>query len=733
MIWLLEKREDSLIVRATYASSPDLAKPFQGARESLRGPLGQLTLGQADSNLGNLDGLEILPAAIASAASQLEVKSALSVPLILEEKVVGVATILSREENRFPAQDRRLYGLLAHEAATAINNAQAHSQLKAQLAEITRLQHVSTQINSNLELPTVLLSLVKAVAEAAGTTKSWLTLLSTDGKELFHVAAYGLSDEFLQAFSAIPVGQGPCGLAVKERQVVVVADVDTEAPGEYFRSERIPLGFRSVCSVPLALKDGEIVGTFATFHSHPFRPTSDQIKMAGLYAQQAAIAIENARLYESVERQLHQMRALESVSERINRELELNATLQAAAESSRQALGADRCAIFLLDQVSGEVTCSVHEGLGEESISPVAQVFFEGNGERRLKCARPIGLTEPFPENQFEGLADVAEREGFKSILFLPLVYREKAHGSVILFYDEPRHFFEEEMKVGQVFANQVAIAMDNAKLYEAERARVIKLEQLDQLKSDFVSNVSHELRTPLTTIKGSLQTLLRGWEKLDEDRRHSYVAMCHDASGRLYRLVEDLLFVSRIESGRLDLQTEPVKIDPVLWQATRDIQGQHPDRTIETDIPACLPAVLADAGRVQQIILNLLDNAVKYSDGDTLVRLNGTVSSEDLTISVSDQGIGIGPQDMPRLFTKFGRVDRTIRARAGTGLGLFICKQLVEQMGGRIWVESFPGHGSTFFFSLRLAQDGDLRLAASSFPVPPPVDMPSGESPSGV
>lgn len=707
LLWMVDERDSRLVVRSASCASPEIKKTLVGRRENLPVSPNQFSAEWQELNLDRLTDPNLLPPSLGPQLTDLAIKSTLVVPLLLQERVIGVVNILSNRDEQFSRKEIRKYLLLAHQAAIAISNAQAHSELRVQLAEMTRLQHVSTQINSNLALSTVLLSLVKAVAEAGGTDKSWLTLLDENRGELYHVAACGLSDEFLKSFSTIPLGQAPCGVAARDNRVVIVSEIDRDNAGGYFLEAKTHPGFKSVFSVPLAIKDGEVLGTFATFHSHPFRPSDHQTKVAGLYAQQAAIAIENARLYQSLERQLRHMRILESASEKINRELELNSVLRTVAESSRQVLGADRWAIYLLDQDSRETDCAVQEGLREESVQQIGQSFFSRDNESAVCCLGPAGFSDSSNTPGFPRLQEIASREGFKSLLFLPLVYREVPLGGLVLLYHQQRHFSDQETQVGQIFANQVAIAIDNARHYEAEKARVVKLEQLDQLKSDFVSNVSHELRTPLTTIKGSLQTILRGWDKLDERRRRSYVAMCHDASRRLYRLVEDLLFVSGIEGGRLEVQTVPIQVRSTLHQAVRQIQSQYQGRTIHTDIPESLPPVLADDGRVQEVLANLLDNSMKYCDGNAPVLVSCTVAESELVISVTDHGQGIASHDLPRLFTKFGRVDRTIRARAGTGLGLFICKQVVEQMGGRIWANSQPGVGSTFTFTLCLAPEG--------------------------
>jgi len=266
--------------------------------------------------------------------------------------------------------------------------------------------------------------------------------------------------------------------------------------------------------------------------------------------------------------------------------------------------------------------------------------------------------------------------------------------------------YAQEDADAIAQFAHQVAFAVRNARIYAREREAKIRLEELDQLRADFVSTVSHELRTPLTGIKGFTETLLTYWDRLDDEKKHHYLDRIYSASKRLQRLVQDLLFVSKVEGGNLPLTVRKVQLAELIEPAVMEIKQKYRGQTIHTENLEALPLVVADADRTQQVLVNLMDNGVKYSPEGSPITVRATVLPDVVELSVVDCGPGIRPQDLPRLFTRFGKIDQVIRAgHVGTGLGLFISKQLVEQMSGTIAVQSEVGVGSRFSFTLPRAE----------------------------
>lgn len=227
---------------------------------------------------------------------------------------------------------------------------------------------------------------------------------------------------------------------------------------------------------------------------------------------------------------------------------------------------------------------------------------------------------------------------------------------------------------------------------------------EFDRLKTDFVSMVSHELRAPLTNINGAIELLLQPGADLEPEHVRGMLRIIQEQSLRLTRMVEGVLSVSRIEAGRLALYPTWVDVGPIIVQVVEALREQTAIHEFCIHVDEALPLVWADAGRLQEILFNLLDNAVKYSPEGGQVMITVEAEDDALRVSVSDSGAGIAPQDLRAIFGKFYRLDRgDDRETYGYGLGLYIARHLVEAHGGEMWAESFPGKGSTFYFRLPL------------------------------
>jgi two-component system phosphate regulon sensor histidine kinase PhoR len=229
---------------------------------------------------------------------------------------------------------------------------------------------------------------------------------------------------------------------------------------------------------------------------------------------------------------------------------------------------------------------------------------------------------------------------------------------------------------------------------------------EMQAMQRDFVSIVSHELRAPLTAIKGFAKTLLQRGEQLTPETRHNFLSTVNSQSDRLARLVDDLLQVSRIDARRLRVEIAPQHPRDVLEDLLRQFQTKW-TRTIELDVPESISPIAADRNKLEEVLINLIDNAVKYSPAGTPVRITANEDRGQVEIGVEDGGAGIAPEDSAKLFQKFQRLSTpATRDVGGTGLGLYIVKGLVDAMGGRVWVESAPGSGSRFAFAIPVAEE---------------------------
>ncbi len=265
--------------------------------------------------------------------------------------------------------------------------------------------------------------------------------------------------------------------------------------------------------------------------------------------------------------------------------------------------------------------------------------------------------------------------------------------------------------RTSQLAAKSEELRRRNAELEEANR----ELQQLDALKSEFVSMVSHELRAPLTNINGSLELLLEGDSACVHPEHREMLQIVSEQSQRLTRLVQGILNVSRIEAGQLVLQPQVFNIISLVEKVIDVWESRGVSNRFERPRTMNLPSVWADRDRTEEILFNLIDNAIKYSPERATIHVDADANESHVVVSVSDQGIGIPQEELAKIFDKFHRVDRRDASENyGHGLGLYICRRLVEAQGGQIWVNSVLGEGSTFYFSLPLAGRGEMERAVS-------------------
>ncbi|MGC8785876.1 MAG: ATP-binding protein, partial [Anaerolineae bacterium] len=288
----------------------------------------------------------------------------------------------------------------------------------------------------------------------------------------------------------------------------------------------------------------------------------------------------------------------------------------------------------------------------------------------------------------------------------LPLVVKGEKIGILGLAKEKKEHaFVRSDLELLSVLASQAAIAIQNARLFTRLRNAYEQLKELDRMKSDFISTVSHELRSPLHSISGYVQLLLDG-KAPDKATQQECLEIVYRQTQHLTNLINDLLDASRMESASLVLQKEPVQMYLAVQEVLADLQplAEQAQITLTNHLTPDLPVVFGDKERLKQVVRNLVHNAIKFTPKGGHVTISATVEPGRIVVSVQDDGIGIPAEALPRLFERFYQVDSSSTRRAGgTGLGLYICKQIVTAHGGEIWVKSQVGKGSTFSFTLPL------------------------------
>lgn len=425
---------------------------------------------------------------------------------------------------------------------------------------------------------------------------------------------------------------------------------------------------------------------------------------------------------DALERRLRELVVLHEASHALSRSLDINTLLQEVLLLIKREFGFEHLAVRLLDE-DGILRISSRVGLMADYVTASAMVpSRETYFGICFLDARPVVVGDTREIDKSPLFSKLVKDLPVSAFIHAPMTYEGRVIGVLTAYATRgPMHFTDEFIELFAALANQLAMAAVNAQLYaevqayshameekvarrtaELEKANA-RLLELDRLKSDFLSTVSHELRTPLTSIQSFSEILLR-YEVDDPEKRRKFVSVIHNEAERLTRMINDLLDLSKIEAGRLELHPEPLELEPVF---SRALATTHPFLAqkgikVESDIEAGLPPVYADADRLHQVLTNLLSNAVKFSPDGGTIRLSGRGREGFALISVTDEGPGIPEDRLEQIFERFQQVrDHQKSHPLGTGLGLTISREIVERMGGKIWVESKLGAGTVLFFTV--------------------------------
>lgn len=651
------------------------------------------------------------------------VRSAAGVPLFVEDRAIGVLRAGSVNFRHFTSDDLRLLQIVADRLALAIDRSRL---AEAEWAARTEA-NASTLLAASLDYE---LTLKDLASSAVPDLADWCSIFIRDGSGPIQMIALAVADpseevfaeRFEQRFSldlernvGVPqvfrTGQPEIIRSMSDERQRIRAQTTEEL--QMLRSANLA----SVINVPLRAL-GEVIGvmSFASTDASRRFGESDLVLMQDL-AKRASLAIENGRLYRAsqsairrAEQQAEQLRQLTAASLMINSGLSLDEVLQAITDEARSIIGANMAVTSLTlgkDWAQAITATSLAEQYARWR---EWEAQTDGSGIYHVVCEtnQPMRLTQAELEAHpaYRGFGSYAAKHPpLNGWLAVPLVDRDGHNIGLIQLSDKANgEFSEGDEQIIRQLAQIAAIAVENAHLYdEVQRALSVR----DQ----FLSMASHELKTPLTTVKGYVQLLNRYLHRPEMDRSHleeSVQELQHQVR-RLEVLLNDLLDSSRIQQGRLSLRPGPMDLSNLARQVLTRFEQATERRTNHTlllDAPSPVEGVW-DYDRLDQIFSNLMSNALKYSPKGGEVRLAVASDGKDAVIRVSDQGIGMSPQEQQRLFEPFSRGERARRTADGTGLGLYITKQMIEQHGGTITVETKPGLGTTF--TLRLPRNTDL------------------------
>ena len=525
--------------------------------------------------------------------------------------------------------------------------------------------------------------------------------------------------EFWQRGPYRPGSRTALGRVMQTLQTVHIADVTVDPAyleGEPIFVAAVELGgFRTILNVPI-LKEDELIGVFAIYRQEVRSFSSRQVELVTNFAAQAVIAIENARLLNELRESLRQQTAIADMLKVISRStFDLQTVLNALVESAARLCDAEMGAIM---RPRGEAfDFAANYGFSQEMTTLLAtQPVSTGRGTLagRTGCeGRPVHIPDVLadPEYTYTNGQRVA---GYRSMLGVPLLRDGMSIGVVILVRMAARPFTERQIKLVTTFADQAVIAIETVRLFDEIQEKSRQLAEASQHKSQFLANMSHELRTPLNAILGYTELLIDKVYGETPEKMQDVLQRIQGNGRHLLGLINDVLDLSKIEAGQLILALGDYSLKNVVHTVFSAVEPLAKEKRIafNVEVPPDLPPGYGDERRLTQVVLNLVGNAIKFTDvGEVVVKAAKVNGSFEVT--VRDTGPGICETDRAKLFQEFQQADNAItRKKGGTGLGLAISKRIIELHGGKIWVESAPGRGSTFSFTLPTTVEHQARSA---------------------
>jgi signal transduction histidine kinase len=658
--------------------------------------------------------------ALGALATVITYQSNLAVPMVRDDVPIGVITVPRRQVGAFPDRQIELLETFADQAVVAIENARLYTELQARNRELTEALEQQTATSEILRVisssPTDVQPVLDAVAESgARLCQAEDASVYRVEREFLRLAAhYGPVDHAADTV-LLPIGRDlTIGRAVLDRQTVHVpdlADADDEFPRAAPLARRF--GHHAVLSTPL-LREGVALGAIL-IRRREIRPfAASQIALLQTFADQAVIAIENVRLFTELQartaqltRSVEELRALGEVGQAVNSTLDLETVLTTIVTRAVELSATDSGAIYEFDEAVQEFELRATHGMTPELIEAVreARVRVEEAVGRAATGRRPVQIPDIAEEPTYPA-RDVMLRAGFRAFLVVPLVREDRIIGLLAVRRHTPGQFLEATVNLLQTFASQSVLAIQNARLFQEIEDKSRQLEAASRHKSEFLANMSHELRTPLNAILGFSEVLTERMFGDLNPKQEEYLRDIHTSGQHLLSLINDILDLSKVEAGRLELELASFNLPMAVGNAmtlVRERATRH-GITLDQAIDDRVGDIVADERKVKQILLNLLSNAVKFTPAGGRIGVTATATDEAITISVSDTGIGIAPEDRATIFEEFRQVGRDdARKQEGTGLGLTLAKKFVELHGGQIGIQSQVGQGSTFTFTLPL------------------------------
>jgi GAF domain-containing protein len=656
-------------------------------------------------------------------------RTVLAVPMLKEADVLGAIYIYRQEVRSFSDKQIGLVSNFTRQAVIAIENTRLLRELRQRTDDLSESLEQQTATSEVLHVisrsPGDLKSVFRTMLENATRicdAKFGVLQLYEDGA--FRIGAiHNAPPAFAEAMARReplmrPTPQHPFRRMVTTKVFVQISDL-MESPAYKGRDPGIVMlveraSARTFLAVPM-LKENEVVGVIAIYRQEVSSFTDKQVELVSNFAKQAVIAIENTRLFDEVQARNRDLTALSEVGRAVSSTLDLKRVLKTIVERAVELSGTDAGSIFYFREDIGRFELGETTGLDEETVAKFRKLDIAagqtGLGEA-IASSKPLQVAD-ITKRPSNPLRDAAIEAGLRAAIIVPLLSAEAPLGALVLQRRSPGEFLQATVTLMQSFADQSAIALENARLFEEIAQKGRELEVASQHKSQFVANMSHELRTPLAAILGYAELIQEGFYGPQPEKSMDALTRIRSNGKHLLGLINTVLDIAKIEAGQFSLNLAEYALSNVVEtvRAATESLAETKKIALMTHVPKSLPIGFGDEQRLTQVLLNLVGNAIKFTDTGE-VRITARSDNGHFAVTVTDTGPGIPTDQLNRVFEQFHQVDNSnTKKKGGTGLGLAIAKQIVEMHGGRVWVESEPGHGATFQLQLPVRAESPKTL----------------------
>ncbi|MEK6222241.1 MAG: GAF domain-containing protein, partial [Chloroflexota bacterium] len=646
-------------------------------------------------------------------------KQSLSLPIQLQDEVIGVIGFDRPDEQPWTEREIATAEAIVEQLGLTLENQRLYDQSQTALAEADTLYQASAELNIGQTYQDVLNVIKKYTV--IGQSSQFISINLFDQPWIDNQTPQTITPvEHWTPKGTLRLEGFPTRLSewvhindvLKIDQMTTIRNLENNplsqgAVRSFFYEY---LGGHSLISIPMVTAGRWIGQVLASFEEDMILSESDTRRLTSL-AGQAAVAMQNIELLEETARKAGQLETAADIAREASSTLDVDILLNKAVNLIHERFGYYHASIFLKQGNMAVIAASTgdagrqllknnHNYPLQEDTSIIGTVTLTGdplvvNDVSQIPTHRPHPL-----------LPDT------RSQLGIPLRVGDRITGALDVQSTEINAFSDDDIAVLRTLADQIAVAVENARSFEVSQRAVVEMREIDQLKSEFLANMSHELRTPLNSIIGFSRVILKGIDGPINELQEQDLGAIHNSGQHLLDMINNILDVSKIEAGKMELSIENMNLDEIISSVMSTIRGLLSDKEIMliNNTSDTLPNVMADRTRVRQVLLNLLQNATKFTDtGSITLDMEEIIDPDSgqkmAQLSVKDTGIGISQEDQKNLFERFSQVDSSLtRKVGGTGLGLSISLLLVEMQGGKIWVESESGTGSTFYFTLPLS-----------------------------